>query len=275
MQETSNLISEMVTYPGSRKSVEAYLARPKTTDAKPALVLIHEIWGLVDHVKNVANRFAEEGYVTLAPNLYSSDQELSSLLTPANIGITMEFMQTLPMEKRADMSFVQQELSKQPTDRREVIQKLMGRMFGGMPKEALTIEAVKAVEYLNAQSYVKQGKVGSVGFCFGGGISINLACYTKMASCVVFYGENPSPIELVEKIQCPVLGIYAGEDMRINPTLDKLVSAMVQYKKDLELKIYPNVPHAFFNETNKLTYRKGAANEAWNRTLGFFRRTLI
>jgi carboxymethylenebutenolidase len=271
LQASSGLISEMVAYQGTRKEVEAYLSRPRTDEAKPAVIVIHEIWGLVDHTKDIANRFAREGYVALAPNLFSSDPELASLLTPSNIGIAMGFMQTLPAERRGDMNYVQQELSKQPAERREVVQKVMGMVFGGIPKQALTEELVKAVDYVNSQDYVKRGRVGSVGFCFGGGISIDLACHTRTAACVTFYGENPSPIELVEKIQCPVLGLYGGEDMRINSSLDKLVATMVRYKKDFEMKVYPGAGHAFFNDTNKTTYRQDAAIAAWERTLRFFK----
>ena len=264
----------MVTFRGIQGPLEAYLSRPETTEARPAVVVIHDIWGLANHTMDVANRFAREGYVALAPNLFSSDQDLASLITPQNVGITMGFMQTLAPERRADTVYVQQELLKQPAKTREVAQKVMGTVFGGMPKEELTMEAVRAVEYMNSREDVRKGSVGTVGFCFGGGISINIACHTKTEACVVFYGENPSPIELVEKIQCPVLGLYGGEDMRINASLDKLVAAMVSYKKDFQMKLYPGAPHAFFNDTSKTTYREEAAKEAWDRTLRFFASSL-
>ena len=105
-------------------------------------------------------------------------------------------------------------------------------------------------------------------------MSLNIACRTKTAACVVFYGENPSPIELVDRIQCPVLGVYGGEDMRINSSLDRLVAAMVQYRKDFQMKVYPGAPHAFFNDTNRATYREGAARDAWDLVLRFFKLTL-
>ena len=214
------------------------------------------------------------GFVALAPDLYSSDQELEYATHTFEHWRYHGIHADSAHGKESRRGFCATRVSKQPTERREIIQKLMGKMFGGMPKEALARETVGAVDYLSSQLYVKQGKIGSVGFCFGGGISIDLACHAKTAACVIFYGDNPSPIELVEKIQCPVFGIYAGEDMRINPTLDKLVAAMVRYKKDFEMKIYPGVPHAFFNETNKLTFRAEAASDAWDRTLRFFNRTL-
>jgi carboxymethylenebutenolidase len=269
-----NITCGMTAFNGTRGSVKAYLARPKTSEPRPAVIVIHEIWGLVDHTKDVANRFAREGYVALAPDLFSSDPELASLLTPQNIGLAMGIMQKIPAEKRSDMAFVQQEMAKQQPATRDIAQRVIGRMFGGMPKEELTREAVKAVEYLNSQSYVTNGSVWTVGFCFGGGISINVACHTKTAACIVFYGENPSPIELIENIHCPILGVYGGEDMRIDASLDQLVAAMVRYKKDFQMKLYPGALHAFFNDTNKATYKEDAAKDAWDLVLKFFERSL-
>ena len=91
---------------------------------------------------------------------------------------------------------------------------------------------------------------------------------------MIFYGENPHPIELVEHIACPVLGLYGAEDMRINKHLDELVKAMVTYKKDFEMRIYPNAAHAFFNNTAPM-YQEAAARDAWERVLRFYKRTLL
>jgi carboxymethylenebutenolidase len=102
-------------------------------------------------------------------------------------------------------------------------------------------------------------------------MSINLACHTPLAGSVIFYGENPSPIELVENITGPVLGNYGAEDMRINGHLDELVKAMVTYKKDFEMRIYPNAGHAFFNNTTAM-YNEPAAKDAWERVLRFLQR---
>lgn len=90
---------------------------------------------------------------------------------------------------------------------------------------------------------------------------------------VIFYGENPNPIELVENIASPVLGNYGAEDMRINAQLDELVKAMVMYKKDFEMRIYPNAAHALFNDATPL-YNEAAARDAWERVLRFYTRAL-
>jgi len=266
--------SEIISYAGETGNIDAYLARHPSDTPRAAIVVIHEIFGLVDHTKDVANRFAAQGYVALAPNLYSGSEMLRSVLTKTNVAEFMRFMQTIPPGKMRDPLIMQQELAKQPQETRALLQKVMGLLFGGLPKDQLTQDLVKAVDYLKSQTYVKKAAIGSVGFCFGGGMSINLACQAKTAACVIFYGENPSPIDLVKNINGPVLGIYGGDDARINSNLDQLVRAMVEYKKDFEMRIYPGAPHAFFNDTSKPTYRPDAAKDAWDRVLRFFARTL-
>src|SRR5205085_11547942 len=152
-----------------------------------------------------ADRFAEEGYVAFAPHLFSRPG-LAEVMTPSNVGAAMQFMTTIPRDKWPDQAYIQQAASQLSQEKRERLQRVRLVMFGGLPKDGLTQDLVKAVDYLNAQSFVQTGKIVSVGFCFGGGMSINLACHAKLAACVIFYGENPNPVELVENIAGPVLG---------------------------------------------------------------------
>jgi carboxymethylenebutenolidase len=272
----TDLNSEMITFPGGDGNIQAYLSRPADDEPRPVVIVIHEIWGLVTHTKQVADRFAQEGYVVLAPHLYSRP-EVIDVMTPDNIRAAMQFSMGLGAEKIGDMAVVQQELAKLPQETQEAIQKVLPVMYGGGAQEMknfYTGDLLKAVDFLNEQSYVRPGKIASLGFCFGGGMSINLACHANLAACVVFYGQNPSPIALVSDIPCPVLGLYGAEDMRINQDLDKLVKAMTEYKKDFEMRIYPAAGHAFFNDSNKMTYREVPARDAWERVLRFFQRTL-
>jgi len=262
----------MMTYNGEAGPVQTYLARPGVKGPRPAVIVIHEIVGLTDHIKSVADRFAQEGYVAFAPNLFSRPG-LAEVLTPSNLELSMQFMMTIPRDKWSDQAYIQQAASQLPQEKRETLQRVRLMMFGGLPKDRLTQDLVNAVDYLHAQDFVQSGKIASVGFCFGGGMSINLACHAKLAACVIFYGENPSPIELVENIACPVLGNYGAEDMRINEHLDELVKAMVTYKKDFEMRIYPNAAHAFFNDTTPM-YNEAAARDAWERVLRFYKRIL-
>jgi carboxymethylenebutenolidase len=269
----TEVISKMVSYPGAVGEVPAYLARPETGEPRPAIVVIHEIYGLVDHTKDVANRFARQGYVALAPSLFARP-ELAEAMAPANVAASFQISSSLPPEKRSDPEAIRQALESLPSEKRAQVHQTIRFTSGGLPKESLTQDLVKGVEYLRSQDFVQADKIASVGFCFGGGMSVNLACSAPLAACVIFYGENPSPIERVENIAGPVLGIYGAEDLRINQNLDKLVAAMVKYKKDFEMRIYPGAAHAFFNDTNPRTYREGPAHEAWERVLRFYSRTL-
>ncbi len=273
----ADLKSEMIAIQGEEGIIQAYLTRPADNEPRPAVIVIHEIFGLVDHTKDVANRFAQQGYVALAPHLYSKP-DLADVMTPDNIRAAMQFSMGLGAGKMGDMAAAQQELARLPQESRETIQKLFPVMFGPGVQERrnyYTGELLKTVDFLNEQSYVKPGKVASVGFCFGGGMSLNLACHANLAACVVFYGQNPNPIELVKNIPCPVLGLYGAEDMRINQDLDKLAKAVTDYKVDFEMRIYPGAGHAFFNDTSKMTYRAAPAHEAWERVLRFYKRTLF
>jgi carboxymethylenebutenolidase len=146
---------------------------------------------------------------------------------------------------------------------------------GGLPYESLVKDLVRAKDYLAGQNFVLADKIASVGFCFGGGFSLYLACQTPMTACVVFYGNNPDPIDQVQNITGPVLGIYGAEDQRVNSHLDELVKSMAQYKKDFEMRIYPGAGHAFFNDTSANTYREKPARQAWEQVLHFYQRTLL
>lgn len=268
--------SEMIHYDGETGKIESYLSMSDTGEPQPAVIVIHEIFGLVEHTKDVANRFASQGYVALAPNLFSGDEDLRSTLTPENVEMTTRFMYSLPTDKMRDVSYIQQEIAKQSEEKRTILQKTAALLFGGgLPKDKLIQDLVKAIDFLDSKSFVKKGKIASVGFCYGGGMSINLACRADTRACVTFYGQNPSPIELVENIKGSVLGLYGGDDVRINSNLDELVRAMARYKKDFEMRIYPGAPHAFFNDTSKATYRESSAKDAWDRVLRFFDRTLL
>jgi carboxymethylenebutenolidase len=93
------------------------------------------------------------------------------------------------------------------------------------------------------------------------------------SATVAFYGANPKPLEAIANISGPVLGIYAGEDERINSGIPAFVESMVKHKKTFEMKLYRGVQHAFFTETMP-TYDKSAAEDAWDKALSFFNKYL-
>lgn len=271
----SQLETSTVRFAGPSRDVGAYLSRPAGGGVFPGLVLVHEIWGLVPHIKSVADRLAAQGYVVLAPDLMGSDPNLAPMFAPTIVDAVMKFMFTLPAGKMWDQASVQQELAKLPEGTRVPVGMFFGTVLGGkLPFSRFAAEVAAANASLKVTEGVDSTMTGTIGFGLGGTMAFRLACSGAAQACVVFYGQNPDPLGQVEKINCPVLGNYGGEDLGLNATLDQLVAAMVRYKKDFEMKIYPGAPHAFFNETNEYTYRKSAADEAWDRSLRFLDRCL-
>ncbi len=105
----------MVAYDGEAGPVQTYLTRPSGEEPRPAAIVIHEIVGLTDHIKRVADRFAQEGYVACAPNLFSRPG-LVEVMTPSNVGVAMQFMMTIPRDKWSDQAYIQQAASQLPQE---------------------------------------------------------------------------------------------------------------------------------------------------------------
>lgn len=260
-----------IEFKGTGGPLTAYLAAPTDGGKHPGVIVIHEIWGLNAHIKDVADRIASQGYVALAPHLFSS-KHVSPLLTEPNIRAVMDFYRSIPPEKQRETDFVMGELQKLPEEKRKVVGELRDTLFD-LPEDKLTEELSLSVDHLKSLDSVS-GKIGSFGFCFGGSMSGLLACTGKTDASVIFYGSNPDPIDSVKKIKGAIMGIYGGLDKRINSGLPELVKAMAEYEKPFEMCIYPGAPHAFFNDTSPQNYREAAAKDAWERLLRFFTRHL-
>src|SRR5256886_1603144 len=172
---SSSMISgRMVEYPGFSESVPAYLARPSDDHVRPAVVVIHALFGLVDHTKHVADRVAREGYVALAPNLFGTT-ELASVLTPESVQKAMHLLFRLP---RRDPELARQEVAELPEAERSSVGSTVEKLLGGLPKDRFVKDLVAAVDYLRALPSVRRDRIGSVGVCFGGGVAADLACGT-------------------------------------------------------------------------------------------------
>ncbi len=132
---------------------------------------------------------------------------------------------------------------------------------------------VAAIRWL-AQHEGGTGKVGAVGFCWGGGLVGLLAVHSpELAAAVVFYGRQP-PTEDVPKIRAPLLLHYAGLDERINSGIPAFVEALDAAGRTYEMHMYEGVNHAFHNDTSEARYNREAAELAWSRTIAFLNRYL-
>jgi carboxymethylenebutenolidase len=231
----------------------AYVADP--TDAvRGGLVVIHEIWGLVDHIKDVADRLAENGYVAVAPDLLTG------------IGISPEIGQELHrLRTSTDPS---DQIRLQPM-MREKLAPMHSPEFAAWAVSALR----RAVDYLAARPEVGV-RLGVLGFCFGGSYSFALtAADSRIRVAVPFYGEPPELAD-VDKITCPVLAFYGDQDTRLIGNLPDVSKAMSEADVDFTSHVYPGVGHAFFNDTNPHAYDARTAADAWQRTLAMVERTL-
>jgi carboxymethylenebutenolidase len=146
-------------------------------------------------------------------------------------------------------------------------------MIGTLNAADVTTWAQGAVAYLRTNP-ASNGKVGAVGFCWGGGVIGRLAVAEPTLNAgVVYYGQQP-PAADVAKIQAPLLLNYAGTDERINAGIPAFEEALKKDGKQYTLYMYEGAQHAFLNDTNEARYNKAAADLAWSRTLDFFKQHL-
>jgi carboxymethylenebutenolidase len=221
-----------VSYKSGDETVQGMLYAPEGKGAFPALVVIHEWWGLNDWVKEQAAKLADQGYVTLAIDLYRG------------------------------------KVATTPDEAHEIMR--------GVPEDRAARDLHAAVEFLGSQSNVKKDRIGSIGWCMGGGYSLNVALQEPtLAVAVINYGHLAADPASLKKINAAVLGIFGGQDRGI-PVDDvkKFEAALKQQGNKVEIVIYPDAGHAFENPNNKTGYRADDAADAWKRTTSFLAATL-
>ncbi len=141
--------------------------------------------------------------------------------------------------------------------------------FRAADTETITADVIKGIGYLKSRDDCT-GKVGSVGFCYGGGVSMQCAVATPAADAsVLFYGRALSA-EQVAQVKVPLMMNYAGNDPRINAGISDFRSALDEQQVSYSLHMYPGTGHGFHNDTSQARYNEEAAKLAWNRTMNFF-----
>lgn len=227
------IVAQMVEFAGNGSPAPGYLAQPGSGGPFPAVVVIQEWWGLNENIKDIARRFAAEGFAALAPDLYRG------------------------------------QVVSEPDDARKLAMEL------DRPSALKDIQG--AVNYLIAQPFVSPRQVGVVGFCMGGGLPAMMSYSGQnVGAVVVFYGGSNVvwDDESVRRISAPLLGLYGEADQ--GQPVDKVRANEAKLKahgKTHEFVIYPEAPHAFFND-ERPAYREQASADAWRRTLGWFRQFL-
>jgi carboxymethylenebutenolidase len=254
------------------REIECYLEMPSSEPASsPAVVVIHEIFGVDGHIRDVARRFAEQGYVAAAPNLFTGETQV--LLTPANIAVAMQAFAQAPPDLRRDPSQLAAFAASQPSERRAILE-AFAKVSSPSVQAGFAEDLLAVTRYLRSLPEVDARRIGSVGFCFGGAMSARLATVDpELKAAVIFYGQNP-PLADVPRIRAALLGLYGGEDPGITGTVPQLADAMKSAGLRFEHHVYPGARHAFFNDTRASNYHAASAKDAWTRVLAFYSSTL-
>ena len=224
-----NIKTEKTKLSAQGRDVSVFMARPEEIEKAPAIIIIHEWWGLNPHIEDVAKRFAREGFIAVAADLYDGRTTKDS-----------------------------QEASK---------------LMGGLKQDDGLASLRVVLNQLRGMPDVTS--IGVTGFCMGGTFALLLACTEKVEACAPFYGDVPVDTTLIGRLSCPVLFIGGEKDQWITvEKMKRLETALKQYTKDGEVRIYKGADHAFFNDTRTEVYNKADAEDAWKRVIEFFNRHL-
>ncbi len=242
--DTKGIDAGEVKIPVADGTIPAYQAKPSSGGPFPTVLVVQEIFGVHEHVKDVCRRFAKLGYFAVAPELFARQGDASKY--------TM-----------AD------------------IQKLFGEVVSKVPDAQVMGDLDATVAWAKTSGKADTSKLAITGFCWGGRIVWLYSAHNpNLKAGVAWYGGlvrektalQPShPIDVVGSLHAPVLGLYGANDTGIPlSTVDQMKTAIAAAKKPSEFVVYPNTPHAFYADYRP-SYRKEAADDGWKRLLAWFK----
>ena len=221
---------EWVTVKHGNRSVETFVAYPQSSTKTPAVLVIHEIFGMSDWVQDLSDQIAAAGYIAVAPDLLS--------------GMGPQGGRSTSMDQSAAMEAV-----------------------GHLDPDQITADLTAAADYAN-KIPSSNGKLFLVGFCWGGGQSFRFATNRKdLSAAFVFYGPPPDK-DAMARITAPVFGFYGGNDMRIGATIPDAVSNMKAAGKTYEPVTYDGAGHGFMRggeDPSGTAGDKKGRDDAWVR----------
>jgi len=225
-----------VQFPGDAGVIFGHLAYPKMTDAQilPGVIVVHENRGLVEHIRDVTRRVARAGFVGLGVDLLSR-QGGTQQFTDA-VSQANAYSKTTQDERRADL--------------------------------------IAGISYIKTLPNVQADRIGTVGFCAGGGNVWDLAVNVpELAAAVAFYGTPVPTMEQLATINSPVLANYAELDRALTLRTAPVMTGMITLQKTFGFRIYQGVGHAFHNDTGP-AYDAAASCDAWTNTIAWFNKFL-
>jgi carboxymethylenebutenolidase len=238
--DTQGLTAGEVNIPVPGGTMKAYRAQPAGPGPFPTILVVQEIFGVHEYIKDTCRRFAKQGFQAIAGDLYA---------------------------RQGDMSKV--------TDMQGAI------AVAGKVPDAQVMADLDATAAWAAKNGGDANKLGITGFCWGGRITWLYAAHNpKVKAGVAWYGRlvgnstelTPKhPIDIVKDLKAPVLGLYGGADQGIPvSTVEQMKAALEANKKFSVFYVYPDTPHAFHADYRP-SYRKEAAEDAWQKAVAFFK----
>ncbi len=240
--DTNGLVAGEVKIPVQGGEIPAYRAMPATGDPFATILVVHEIFGVHEHIKDICRRLAKAGYFAVAPYLYSRQGDVAG---------------------KSDMKMVL------PIVRR-------------VPEAQVASDLDATVAWAKSTGNADTSRLGITGFCWGGRqVWLYAAHNPNLKAGVAWYGPlqfpkselSPiNPVDVVKEMNAPVLGLYGGADSSITAAqINAMREAIKASGKSSEIIVYPDAPHAF-NADYRPSYRPAAAKDGWARMLAWFKK---
>lgn len=240
--DTTGLVAGEVRIPSGDIQLPAYRAMPEGKGPFPLVLVVQEIFGVHEHIRDVCRRFAKAGYCAIAPELYVRQGDVSKL---------------------------------------SGVEEIVGKVVSKVPDAQVMADLDATVAWAKAQSSADDTRLAITGFCWGGRITWLYAAHQpKVRAGVAWYGrlvgkvteQTPRhPVDVAGELKAPVLGLYGGADAGIPvDTVEQMRKALKDAAKPGEIVVYPDMPHAFHADYRP-SYRKEAADDGWKRLLAWFR----
>ena len=234
-----------IALPGSDTKIKSWVVYPERKEKAGVVIVIHEIFGLSDWVRSVADQLAADGFIAIAPDFLSG--------RGPNGGGTKEIGEKNVREEIRKLS---------PDD--------VNARIDAVRDYALKLPAAN-------------GKFATIGFCWGGAASFRYATHDpKLNAAVVYYGAAPRTgeggkqpdTEALKKIQAPVMGHYGGDDARVNATIDETKKILTDAGKSYSPHVHDGAGHGFLRQQTERAPNKQAAEAAWPETVSFLKKNL-
>jgi carboxymethylenebutenolidase len=238
--DANGLTAGEVEIPAGDVRIPACRAKPAGGASFPAVLVVQEIFGIHEHIKDLCRRLAKKGYLAVAPYLYEREGDVSRL---------------------------------------EGIQEIYGKVVSRVPDAQVMRDLDATVEWA-AKDGADTSRLAATGFCWGGRIVWLYAAHSsKLKAGAAWYGrlagattelQPKNPVDIAKDLKAPVIGLYGGKDAGISiDTVEQMRAALQAADKPSEINVYPEAQHGF-NADYRPSYDAASARDAWTRMLAFF-----